>query len=103
MGKATFITRTDVYLDFAKALRRLRTEAGMTQGDIHRATGIDRAYLSRLESGAFDSPRLTTLYRVSRALGTTIDAIVEAAIQPGPPTEPRPKPKPKAKSKARSA
>lgn len=49
-------------------LRRLRTEAGLSQTAVAQAAGIGRVTLSRLEHGE-QSPRYETLMALSRALG----------------------------------
>ena len=43
-------------LDIAYALKTLREKKGMTQGDIWRATGLERPYVSRIEAGRVSSP-----------------------------------------------
>jgi len=42
---------------FAKNMKRLREVKGLSQGDIHRATQIDRPYISNLEAGK-QNPKL---------------------------------------------
>lgn len=53
---------------FAKNMKKLREAKGMSQGDIHRATGIDRAYISNLEAGK-QNPTLETIAKIAEALG----------------------------------
>src|ERR1019366_9122428 len=48
-------------------LRSLREEKGMSQGDIEKATGMLRCYISRVENG-HTTPSLETLERFSDAL-----------------------------------
>ena len=55
------ITFEKVHLGFAKALKKMRTKKGLSQGDIFKRTGMERAYISRLENGQVDDPRLTTV------------------------------------------
>jgi len=52
---------------FAKNMNRLRVAKGLSQGDIHRATGIDRAYISNLEAGK-QNPTLETIAKIAEAL-----------------------------------
>lgn len=52
-----------------KALRNCREAAGLSLTDLAERTGIDRAALSRLESGAQDNPTINTLQRYAFALG----------------------------------
>ena len=53
---------------FAKNMKKLRETEGLSQGDIHRATGIDRAYVSNLEAGK-QNPTLETIAKIAEALG----------------------------------
>ena len=52
---------------FAKNMKKLREAKNMSQGDIHRATGIDRAYISNLEAGK-QNPTLETIAKIAEAL-----------------------------------
>ncbi|OGZ22213.1 MAG: hypothetical protein A3F95_00165 [Candidatus Nealsonbacteria bacterium RIFCSPLOWO2_12_FULL_39_31] len=52
---------------FAKNMKKLREVKGLSQGDIHRATGIDRAYISNLEAGK-QNPTLETISKIAEAL-----------------------------------
>ena len=49
-------------------MRRIRLEKDMTQGDICRKLGLDRAYISNLESGK-KNPTLATIEKIANALG----------------------------------
>ncbi len=55
---------------FAKNMKKLREIKGLSQGDIHRATGIDRAYISNLEAGK-QNPTLETIAKIAEALGVS--------------------------------
>jgi transcriptional regulator with XRE-family HTH domain len=48
-------------------IRALREQAGLSQGDIERRSGIMRAYLSRVEHGR-TVPSVNTLERLARAM-----------------------------------
>ena len=48
-------------------IRRFREEKGLSQGDIERASGLPRAYVSRVENELI-VPSLETLYRFAAAL-----------------------------------
>jgi len=52
-----------------QALRRERQRAGLSLGDVAARSGIDRAVLSRLETGKQDNPTAATLMRYAAALG----------------------------------
>ena len=65
-------------LTIGRRIRQLRTERGITLDEL--ATAVDRAasQLSMIENGKRE-PKLTLLQAIARALGTTIDAVLEAA------------------------
>ncbi|MFA5643133.1 MAG: helix-turn-helix transcriptional regulator [Candidatus Paceibacterota bacterium] len=56
-------------------MKRIRLEKGMTQGDICRKLGLDRAYISNLESGK-KNPTLATIEKIAKALGINIDELM---------------------------
>ncbi|SDZ70767.1 Helix-turn-helix domain-containing protein [Variovorax sp. YR266] len=62
-----------VHLSFGAALRQMRLEAGMTQVELHAATGVDQADISRSEREAV--PSLAMLQKVAEATG--FDVVVE--------------------------
>jgi len=51
-----------------KNFERIRIKKGMSQGDIYRSTGMDRAYLSSLENGK-RNPTLSNIKKIAEALG----------------------------------
>lgn len=58
-----------------KNMARIRTEKNMTQGDIHRDTKLDRAYISRVESG-LTNPTISNLEKIAKALGVKPDELL---------------------------
>ena len=64
-------------MDLAKCLKQLRRERGWTQADLHRATGYERAYISKLESGRMKSIGVMTALRICRAFGITVEQFAE--------------------------
>lgn len=59
-----------------QALKAERERQGLSLADMKEHTGIDRAALSRLESGQHPNPTIATLMRYAQALGKTIEVIV---------------------------
>ncbi len=59
-----------------KNMKRIRLEKGMTQGDICRKLGLDRAYISNLESGN-KNPTLATIEKLAKALGVLASDLVK--------------------------
>jgi len=48
----------------------------MSQGDICRELGVDRAYIRTIESGK-QNPTLSTIERISKALGVSVDELLK--------------------------
>jgi len=57
-------------------MKNLREAIGLSQGDIHRATGIDRAYISNLEAGK-QNLTLETIAKIAKALGVPMEDLVK--------------------------
>lgn len=56
-------------------LKRIREKKKMSQGDIYRKTGLDRAYISRVEGG-LKNPTISNLEKIARALGVEPDELL---------------------------
>lgn len=70
-----------VYLEILgllAGLRGVRESAGLSLTDLAARTGIDKAALSRLETGRQGNPTLETIFRYVNALGKRI--VVEDAL-----------------------
>ncbi len=52
-------------------IRELREKCGLSQGDIERASGMMRAYISRIERG-HTVPNLESIERFATALGVPV-------------------------------
>jgi putative transcriptional regulator len=59
---------------WAQMLARRRQELGLTQRELGEAAGLSQQAVSYIERGA-SVPRVTTMVRLARALGTTIEAL----------------------------
>ncbi len=60
----------------ASNIKRIRTVHAMSQGDLCRATGLDRAYMSNIESGN-KNPTLTTVEKIAKALDVSMDELLK--------------------------
>lgn len=69
--------------NIARAMKFYREKKKMTQGDIMRATGLERAYVSRLESGGIKEPTVTTMIMIARALNVDPAEFLKKAISLG--------------------
>ncbi|OHA28846.1 MAG: DNA-binding protein [Candidatus Taylorbacteria bacterium RIFCSPHIGHO2_12_FULL_45_16] len=59
-----------------KNLRRIRKGKGMSQGDIVRALGMGRGFVSNIENGK-GNPTLTTITKLAKALGVSADELLK--------------------------
>lgn len=57
-------------------IRRIREQKKMSQGDICRATGFDRAQMSNIESGN-GNPTLATIDKIAKALNVSSDELLK--------------------------
>lgn len=65
-----------VYLAFRQTMLELRTAreaAGLSLADVSERSGIDKAALSRLETGVTENPTLETLVRYAAAVGKQLN------------------------------
>ncbi|MGK2320019.1 helix-turn-helix domain-containing protein [Gordonia rhizosphera NBRC 16068] len=65
----------------AAALKRERTRAGLSIGELARRAGIGKSTLSQLESGE-GNPSVETLWALSTALGVQFSALLDAPSHP---------------------
>lgn len=61
---------------FAANMKRIREEKNMSQGDIFRATKIERAYISNLEAGR-QNPTLETIEKIATALEVEVSELTK--------------------------
>lgn len=73
-----------ITLEFAKTLRKLRTDNNLTQEELAQLSGIDYKYLQKLEGQNPSSPTLSTLKKLANGLNvslaefvTNIDAVTK--------------------------
>lgn len=57
-------------------LKRIRTEKNMSQGDVARALGVDRGYISNIENGK-RNPTLATITKLAEALKVSVDELLK--------------------------
>lgn len=59
-----------------KNIKRIRERKKMSQGDICRALGFDRAQISNIEAGK-GNPTLSTIEKIAQALGVASDELLK--------------------------
>ena len=60
---------------FGRNMKRIRTEKGITQGDISRSLKLARSFISNIENGK-TNPTLATVARIARVLGVSVGELV---------------------------
>lgn len=59
-----------------KNIKKIRLSKGMTQGDICRALGMDRGYMSAIESGK-KNITISQLEKLAKALKVSSDKLIK--------------------------
>ena len=57
-------------------LKRIRTEKGISQGEIARILETDKGFVSNIENGK-TNPTLATISRLAKALGVSTDELLK--------------------------
>ncbi len=57
-------------------MKRIRLEKGMSQSDICQKLGVDRSYISNVESGN-KNPTLSTITKLAKALCVSVDELLK--------------------------
>ena len=65
-------------LQFGSALRRVRLAAGMSQERLGLEAGVQRNFISLIETGQ-NQPTITTIAKLARALGMRASELVAEA------------------------
>ncbi len=68
--------KNESVIKLGKAVKRIREQKKMSQGDICRATGFDRAYMSNIEAGK-GNPTLVTIEKIARALDVSLSQLLK--------------------------
>lgn len=71
-------------------LYNARLDAGLTQDQLHYASGVDRSYISQLENNKW-SPSLDVLFKLCKALGITASELIARVEAKQKPQTPRAK------------
>lgn len=73
----------DFELPFGAALRRVRLAAGMPQEQLGLESGVQRNFISLIETGQ-NQPTIGTIAKLARALGMRASELVAEAEQTAP-------------------
>jgi transcriptional regulator with XRE-family HTH domain len=63
-------------MTLVQRLKDARKAAGLTQQGLAVAAGLSVSVVQQLEHGAIPDPRASTLYKLAKTLGTTVDALM---------------------------
>jgi len=64
-------------MTLGEKVRRMREKLGMNQKQLAEASGITQATISRIESGQVKELKSEALKRLAKALGITVDYLVD--------------------------
>lgn len=59
-----------------KNLKRIRTEKGISQGDIARTLKVGRSFITNIENGK-TNPTLATITRLAKAVGVAAGKLLQ--------------------------
>ena len=65
------MTETEIFRKLGKRIRTIRQEKGITQNELAKICGFEKASMSRIESG-LANPTTRTLYKISKALDVAL-------------------------------
>ena len=68
-------------MNIGLAIKAIAKEKGMSQADLHRATGISEGYISMLFNAKIDDPQLSKMWTLSKALGVTVDEMIARSLE----------------------
>jgi len=61
---------------FGRNMKRIRTEKGITQGDISRSLNLARSFISNIENGK-TNPTLATIAKIAKAIGVPLEDLIK--------------------------
>lgn len=63
-------------IKLGKNLKRIRTEKGISQGDIARALDVGRSFITNIENGK-TNPTLATIAKIAKVVGVSTDELLK--------------------------
>jgi len=76
IGSGILVDMKSESAKLGKNLKRIRTEKGITQGDIVRTLGVSRSFVSNIENGK-TNPTLSTISNIAKALSVSTDELLK--------------------------
>jgi transcriptional regulator with XRE-family HTH domain len=59
-----------------KNLKRIRTDKGISQGEISRILEVDKSFVSNIENGK-TNPTLSTIAKIAKAIGVSVGELMK--------------------------
>lgn len=69
-------TMKDEAKKLGQNLKRIRTEKGISQGDIVRTLGMPKSFVSSIENGR-TNPTLATIAKLAKAVGVSVGELMK--------------------------
>lgn len=66
-------------MQLSRALNDYLDELDMKQADVRRASGMSDAHVSQVFSGKIKDPNASVVYKIARAMGISVDALLSRA------------------------
>lgn len=66
-------------MQLSRALNDYLADKGLKQADVCRASGLSDAHVSQIFSGKIKDPKASIVYKIAKAMGITVDELVERA------------------------
>lgn len=63
-------------IKLGKNLKRMRTQKGISQGDIARSLKVGRSFITNIENGK-TNPTLATIARIAKVLSVPIEELIK--------------------------
>ncbi|MFH1968434.1 MAG: helix-turn-helix transcriptional regulator [bacterium] len=60
----------------AKNIKRHRKEKGLSQDKLSRLADVSHATIIKIESGGIQSPTISTVQKIAKALGVGVDDLI---------------------------
>jgi len=57
-------------------LKQIRTQKGISQGEIGRLLGVDKGFISNIENGK-TNPTLATIAKLAKAIGVSVNELLK--------------------------
>ena len=59
-----------------KNLKRIRTQKGISQGDIARTLKVGRSFITNIENGK-TNPTLATIAKIAKTIGVSVEKLLK--------------------------